>query len=213
MKLPTTMRMDASQEAEIIVRICAGEKELFHTLILPYERTVYLTALSLLKSEAEAEDAAQDAIVKAFRYLNTFRSDSRFSTWLISITLNEARSRLRQAARVPIESLDADEHEGDFTPALLTDWREIPSEALERRELQALLRAAVQELPLIYREVFTLRDLEERNPDETAALLNITVNLVKVRLHRARMMLQKRLVPILKSAAPRRGILGRRSWS
>ncbi len=81
------------------MRICAGEKELFHTLILPYERTVYLTALSLLKSEAEAEDAAQDAIVKAFRYLHTFRSDSRFSTWLISITLNEARSRLRQAAR------------------------------------------------------------------------------------------------------------------
>ncbi len=114
---------------------------------------------------------------------------------------------------LPLESLDADEHEGDFTPALLTDWREIPSEALERRELQALLRAAVQELPRIYREVFTLRDLEERDPDETAALLNITVNLVKVRLHRARMMLQKRLVPILKSAAPRQGILGRRSWS
>jgi RNA polymerase sigma-70 factor, ECF subfamily len=209
------MRNDAVNESDIIARICAGEKELFHTLIRPYERTVYVTALSLLKSEAEAEDAAQDAVVKAFRYLNTFRSDSRFSTWLISITLNEARSRLRKANRVAVESLDEyqEEHEGDFTPALLTDWREIPSEALERRELQATLRTAVEALPHIYREVFTLRDLEERDANETAELLGITLNLVKVRLHRARMMLQKRLVPELKALAPRQGLLRRKSWS
>jgi len=209
------MRNDAVNEADIIARICAGEKELFHTLIRPYERTVYVTALSLLKSEVEAEDAAQDAVVKAFRYLKTFRSDSRFSTWLISITLNEARSRLRKANRLPVESLDEyqEEHEGDFTPALLTDWREIPSEALERRELQATLRTAVEGLPHIYREVFTLRDLEERDANETAELLGITLNLVKVRLHRARMMLQKRLVPELKALAPRQGLLRRKSWS
>jgi RNA polymerase sigma-70 factor (ECF subfamily) len=209
------MRNDAVNEAEIIARICAGEKELFHALIVPYERAVYLTVLSLLKSEAEAEDAAQDAFVKAYRYLNTFRADSRFSTWLISIALNEARSRLRKASRVAIESLDEyqEEHEGDFTPALLTDWREIPSEALERRELQATIRSAVEELPLIYREVLVLRDLEERDPAETAELLGISSNLVKVRLHRARMMLQKRLVPALKSSAPRQGFWGRKSWS
>lgn len=209
------MRNDAVNETDIIARICAGEKELFHTLIRPYERTVYVTALSVLKSEAEAEDAAQDAIVKAFRYLGTFRADARFSTWLISITLNEARSRLRKSSRVPVESLDQyqEEHDGDFTPALLTDWREIPSEALERRELQATLRTAVQDLPHIYRQVFTLRDLEERDANETAELLGITLNLVKVRLHRARMMLQKRLVTELKALAPRQGLLRRKSWS
>jgi RNA polymerase sigma-70 factor (ECF subfamily) len=209
------MRNDAVNEAEIIARICAGERELFHTLILPYERTVYLTVLSLLKSEAEAEDAAQDAFVKAYRHLKTCRADSRFSTWLISIALNEARSRLRKSNRVPIESLEGfqEEHEGDFTPALLTDWREIPSEALERREFQAALRTAVEELPMIYGQVFVLRDLEERDANETADLLGISCNLVKVRLHRARMMLQKRLVPALRSLAPRRGLLGRKSWS
>ena len=115
-----------------------------------------------------------------------------------------------------IESLEEhqEEREGDYTPAMLTDWREIPSEALERSELRATLESAVGELPPIYREVFTLRDLEELNVEETARLLGVTANVVKVRLHRARMLLQKRLVPLLKSSfKPRRGLLGRALWS
>jgi RNA polymerase sigma-70 factor, ECF subfamily len=100
--------------------------------------------------------------------------------------------------------------EGDYTPAPLTDWREIPLEALERKELREALRVAVSELPGIYRQVFTLRDLEELNIEETAQALGITAGAVKVRLHRARIMLQKRLVPYLKTTAPaRRGFFGR----
>jgi RNA polymerase sigma-70 factor (ECF subfamily) len=205
-----------SHESGLIERICAGERELFHDLIRPYERKVYLTALALLGSEAEAEDAAQETMIKGFRNLGSFRRESKFSTWLISIALNEARSRLRKSKRAQIESLDADaeSYEGDFTPAMLADWREIPSEALERSELRATLQAAVAELPAIYREVFTLRDLEEMNVDETARALGVTANVVKVRLHRARMMLQKRLVPLLKASfSPRRRIFGRALWS
>jgi RNA polymerase sigma-70 factor, ECF subfamily len=210
------MRAQDSQETGLIERICRGEKELFHELIRPYERRVYLTALALLGSETEAEDAAQETMIKAFRNLKSFRSESRFSTWLISIALNEARSRLRKSKRMPVESLEGQEetHEGDFTPAMLTDWREIPSETLERSELRAALQSAVEELPPIYREVFTLRDLEELNVDETAKMLGVTANVVKVRLHRARMLLQKRLVPLLKTSfAPRRGLFGRALWS
>jgi RNA polymerase sigma-70 factor, ECF subfamily len=210
------MRLEDNHEAGLIERICLGERDLFHDLIRPYERKIYLTALALLGSEAEAEDAAQETMIKAFRNLRSFRSESRFSTWLVSIALNEARSRLRKSKRTQIESLDADadNHEGDFTPAMLTDWREIPSEALERSELRATLQAAVAELPPIYREVFTLRDLEELNVEETARALGVTANVVKVRLHRARMLLQKRLVPLLKTSfAPRRGLLGRALWS
>jgi RNA polymerase sigma-70 factor (ECF subfamily) len=200
----------------LIERICLGESELFHELILPHERKIYLTVLAVLGSEAEAEDAAQETMIKAFRNLRSFRSESRFGTWLVSIALNEARSRLRKSKRAQMESLDADaeSYEGDFTPAMLTDWREIPSEALERSELRAELQAAVAELPAIYREVFTLRDLEELNVEETARALGVTANVVKVRLHRARMLLQKRLVPFLKSAfPPRRGFFGRALWS
>jgi RNA polymerase sigma-70 factor, ECF subfamily len=211
------LRAAESRESELIERVCAGEKDAFHELIRPHERRVYLTALALLGSETEAEDAAQEVMIKAFRNLRSFRSESKFGTWLVSIALNEARSRLRKAKRVHTESLDAseDNYEGDFTPAVLTDWREIPSEALERSELRATLQAAVEELPPIYREVFTLRDLEELNVEETAEVLGVSSNVVKVRLHRARMLLQKRLVPLLKTSflPQRRGLFGRALWS
>ena len=216
MHIPEPSEFATSRESSLIERICAGENDLFHELIRPYERRVYLTVFALLGNETEAEDAAQEAMIKAFRNLKSFRSESKFSTWLLSIALNEARSRLRKAKRMHIESLEEqqEEREGDYTPAMLTDWREIPSEALERSELRATLESAVGELPPIYREVFTLRDLEELNVEETARLLGVTANVVKVRLHRARMLLQKRLVPLLKSSfKPRRGLLGRALWS
>jgi len=190
-------------EAALIERILAGEKELFHELIRPYERRVYLTVFSMVKNETEAEDAAQETVISAYRHLASFRGDAKFSTWLTTIAINEGRKRLRKAKRAAEESIEeqAEGHEGDFTPAPLTDWREIPLEALERKELRQALRSAVAELPDIYRQVFTLRDLEELNVEETAEALGINPGAVKVRLHRARMMLQKRLVPFLKSTA------------
>lgn len=192
----------------MIAAILSGEHQLFHELIRPYERSVYLMALSLLKNEAEAEDAAQEAFLKAYRNLSRFRSEARFSTWLISIVLNEARARLRRKQPALTDSLD-DDREGSVTPAQLTDWREIPSQSLERSEIRELLRRAMLALPLPYREVFILRELEERNVQETAETLGITPASVKMRLHRARMMLQKLLAPQLKSAvpAPRRRFL------
>jgi RNA polymerase sigma-70 factor (ECF subfamily) len=111
-----------------------------------------------------------------------------------------------------LESLDEEkeEREGDFTPAVLTDWREIPSEALEKKEMRQILRGAVEQLPPIYREVLVLRDLEELNQEETAKALGIPITLVKVRLHRARMILQKLLAPVLSAAAPaKKGFFGR----
>jgi len=199
-------------EAGLIARIVTGEKELFHELIRPYERMVYLTLFSIVKNETEAEDGAQETVISAYRHLASFRGDAKFSTWLTTIAINEGRKRLRKAKRAAEESIEeeVEAHEGDYSPAPLTDWREIPLEALERKELREALRVAVAELPDIYRQVFTLRDLEELNVEETAQALGITTGAVKVRLHRARMMLQKRLVPFLKTMAPvRRGFFGR----
>ena len=196
-----------TNEAGLIARILAGEKELFHELIRPFERMVYLTLISILKNETDAEDAAQETVISAYRHLAAFRGDAKFSTWLTTIAINEGRKRLRKAKGAAEESIEEQEegHEGDFTPAPLTDWREIPLEALERKELREALRSAVAELPGIYRQVFILRDLEELNIEETAQALGINPGAVKVRLHRARMMLQKRLVPFLKTTAPARG--------
>lgn len=187
-------------EAAMIAAILAGDQRQFHDLIRPFERSVYRMALSMLRNEAEAEEVAQEAFLRAFRNLAKFRADSKFSTWLISITLNEARSRLRRHKVVKMESLDVpDEERGHVTPALLRDWREIPSEVLERGEVRSILRQAIEDLPEIYREVFVLRDEEEMSVQEIADMLEISVSAVKVRLHRARLMLQKRLVPELKS--------------
>jgi RNA polymerase sigma-70 factor (ECF subfamily) len=157
-------------------------------------------ALSYVKNEADAEDAAQEAFVRAFRKLSSFRAESKFSTWLMSITINEARTRLRRQALVRMEPLEQlpDEDKG-ISPALLRDWREIPSEALEREEVRDLILRAVEQLPDIYREVFLLRDVEELTISDTAEALNISIPSVKVRLHRARLMLQKQLAPQLKT--------------
>lgn len=201
------------REKTLISRILGGEIDLFHELIRPYERMVFLAVFAMVKNEQEAEDGAQDVMISAFRNLRSFRGESKFSTWLVTIAMNEGRKRLRKTKASALDSLDEDkeEHEGDFTPEALTDWREIPSVALEKKELREKVREAVQGLPELYREVVVLRDLEELNQEETSAALGIPISLVKVRLHRGRMMMQKRLVPYLKTAAApaKKSFLGR----
>jgi RNA polymerase sigma-70 factor (ECF subfamily) len=192
-------------EPRMIAAILAGDSEQYHELIRPYERSVFKMALSFMKNEADAEDVAQESFLKAFRKLSDFRGQAKFSTWLISITLNEARGRLRRQAIVRMESLDeAPEEGGHISPALLRDWREVPSEALERREIRQMLQDAIANLSPLYREVLLLRDVEDFSIEETATALAITTGTVKVRLHRARMMMQKELAPKLKNTGPRR---------
>lgn len=195
------------RDRQIIARVLAGERELFHELIRPYEKSVYLAAYSLLQNEADAEEVAQEAVLKAYRNLGTFRGDAKFSTWLITIALNEARGRLRHARLIAFDSIDEPaEEDSDVTPAVISDWREVPNEALERKEVRELLGKAMESLPETYREVFVLRDVEEMNIAETAVALGINEQLVKTRLLRARLMMQKILAPQLKSR--RTGFLG-----
>lgn len=189
----------------MIAAILNGDTEEYHNLIRPYELSVYRTALSFMKNESDAEDVAQEAFLKAFRNLKSFRGNAKFSTWLISITLNEARGRLRRQRTLRMESLDdTPDQGGHVSPALLRDWREIPSEALERKEVRQMLQDAIGTLSPIYREVLLLRDVEDLSIEETSAALMVSTSTVKVRLHRARMMLQKLLAPQLKSMNPKR---------
>jgi RNA polymerase sigma-70 factor (ECF subfamily) len=196
-------------EAECIRRILAGEKQLFHDLIRPCERGIYFLLLSLLRNEAEAEDAAQETAIKVYRNLQLFRGDSQFRTWVLSIARNEGLGRLRRSESRREDSLDAltADQSGDYTPAFLTNWREVPAQALERKELGELLRSSIEGLPEIYRNVVLLRDIEEMDVRETAVALGITEGTVKVRLHRARALLQRNLAPRLKGFAPKRGRL------
>ena len=196
---------DPAFEADCIRRILSGEGHLFHALIRPCERSIFFLLLSLLGDESEAEDVAQETAIKVYLNLKNFRGEAKFRTWVLSIARNEGLGRLRKTGARREDSLDAgtDDQTGDYTPAILTSWREVPFEALERQELGALLRQAIERLPAIYRNVVLLRDIEEMDVRETAAALGITEGAVKVRLHRARTLLQRELAPKLEGFAPR----------
>lgn len=197
-------------ERELISRVLSGERELFHDLVRPYERSLYFAAYSVLENEQDAEDVAQEAVLKALKSLASFRGEAKFGTWLVSIAINEARARLRHQRVLKFESVEAgqEDEEGNFVPAVLSDWREVPSEALERKELRELLRSALESLPQIYREVLILRDVQEFNIADTAAMLGINDGVVKTRLSRARLMMQKILAPQLKTKHASGGIFG-----
>lgn len=199
----TRVDQDNGQQLEmaLIRQICAGEKELYYELIKPYERSIYLAAFAIMRNPADAEEVAQDAFLKAFRALPAFRGEARFSTWLERIAVNEARMRLRRARLEKSEPIEAEDPEtGEYSPLLLSDWREIPSEALERKEVRQILVQALLLLPDKYREVITLRDIQSRSIVETAELLGLSVAAVKTRLLRARLKLRDLVAPLQKSA-------------
>jgi len=179
------------KEARLIEDVLAGRHDQFHELIAPYRRGVYLTAYDILQVAADAEEVAQEAFLKAFRALRSFRRESQFSTWLFRIAINEARMKLRRRREVPLETVfPGEDEDGDYTPLMLADWREIPSEALLREETRRLVQESIAELPANYREVLTLRDVNGKNIAETSEILGITIGNTKARLLRARLMLR-----------------------
>jgi len=192
------VRTDAAvAEADMIGLICDGNGDLFVELVRPYQKMVYSTAVSIVRNEQDAEDVAQEALFKAFKNLRQFRGDCKFSTWLIQITMNEARQRLRKKKRAAEDSLDAgsDDEGGTYTLIDMADWREIPSEALRRKELRQALTHAISQLKPIYRDVFTLRDIQQCSVAETAIALAISEASVKTRLLRARHQMRDALAP------------------
>jgi RNA polymerase sigma-70 factor, ECF subfamily len=188
-------------EQQLIQRTRDGEREAFYELIRPYERRVYAAAFAILRNEADADDCAQEAVLKAFKHIRQFRAEAKFSTWLIQIAVNEARMRRRKERAEIMEPLDKDTNEEDsYSPRDFADWREIPSEVLERKEIREKLAEALGSLGQIYREVFVLRDMEQLSIDETAKALGISTASVKTRLLRARLMLRDLLAPGLGGA-------------
>jgi RNA polymerase sigma-70 factor (ECF subfamily) len=188
-------------EESLIQRVCDGEHEAFYELIRPYERRVYAAAFAITQNDADAEDVAQDAMLKAFKNLRQFRAESRFSTWLIQITVNEARMRKRKERSHLVEPMiELQDEEGNYIPRDFADWREIPSETLERKEIREKLGEALASIGDIYREVFVLRDMQHLSIEETAKTLGISTASVKTRLLRARLMLRDLLAPGLDGA-------------
>lgn len=187
----------AALEASLIERVIEGDHEAFADLLKPYERMIYVSALSILGNEADAEEAAQESILKAFRALPRFRKESKFSTWLVQIVINESKMKLRKDRRRLYDSLDeaTQSEDGDYIPRDFADWREIPSEALQNQELRQALATALATLPAKYRSVLVLRDVQQLNIRETAEMLGISEANVKTRLSRARLQMRDALAP------------------
>jgi RNA polymerase sigma-70 factor (ECF subfamily) len=178
----------------MIASVLAGDSEQFQDLIRPYVRSVYRVARSLVQDESHAEKVVQEAVITAFRKLADFRRPTRFAAWLITITLNAARGRLLGEGPGITKSVEHTcEAEQESSRAQLSSWSEIPAEALERKETQEILQSAIHDLCLACREVLLLRDMEGFSIEETAAVLAIDAGTVKVRLHRARLTILKKL--------------------
>jgi RNA polymerase sigma-70 factor (ECF subfamily) len=186
-----------SEEGLLIRRIQNGEVDAFYELVRPYERALFVTALALLKNDADAEEVAQEAVLKAFKNITRFRQEAKFSTWLIQICINESKMKLRKQRRHLFESIDEGQQndEGDYIPKDFADWREIPSEALEQKELREALLRAMDSLPEKYRTVLILRDIQYLSISETAKVLGISESNVKTRLLRARLQMRDALAP------------------
>ena len=158
-----------------------------------HNRQMFRTARAILRDDAEAEDALQEAYLQAYRSLGSFRADAQFSTWLARIVVNEALMRLRKSARrasiVPIQAAaPVEEVEG-----ISDDAMEKPEGAAERGEMRRLLEAQIDLLPDLYRTVFMLRAVEELSVEETAAVLNLPPATVRTRFFRARSLLREGL--------------------
>src|SRR5258708_306344 len=161
--LATTQTEFMRDESALIERIRGGEKALFYELIRPYERSVYLSAYSVLHNQADAEEVMQETLLKAFTHLDQLRSTDKFKSWLMLIAINEARMRRRKDRQHLYESLEEqtmETEEGEFMPRQFSDWREIPSDIAERKETKSAVRSALDTLPDNYRAVLVLRDMQ-----------------------------------------------------
>jgi RNA polymerase sigma-70 factor (ECF subfamily) len=183
---------DRDQDAAAISQVLAGNPGAFEELVRKYDRRIYRVTLAITQNKEDAEDAMQDAFLKALEHLGQFAGEARFSTWLTRIAVNEALQRLRRRSR--FESLEEPVEVGDsLLPQQVEEWRPNPEQLYEREELRDLLERAIAALPAIYRTVLVLRDVEHLSNEETAEALDLTVAAVKSRLLRARLMMRDRL--------------------
>jgi RNA polymerase sigma-70 factor, ECF subfamily len=191
--LPRAGSPDAP-DAELARRVAAGDQAAFEVLMRRHNRTLFRTARAILRDDAEAEDALQEAYLRAYRTIGSFRGEARLSTWLARVVANEALMRLRKHARrsaiVPLQPGVAVE---DLNQIAEGSMEKGPESSARRAEMRKLLEARIDALPGAYRAVFMLRAVEEYSVEETASILEIPDATVRSRLFRARSLLREAL--------------------
>jgi RNA polymerase sigma-70 factor (ECF subfamily) len=184
----------ALSDLETARRIDAGDRAVLVALMRQHNQRLYRAARSILRDDADAEDAVQEAYLQAFRAIGQFRGDSRLSTWLTRIAINTALARRRQRVRqAEVVWLDADPAADAEVAMTIDPSQEDPARAAARAELRALIESRIDRLPEAFRTVFVLRGVEELSVEETAGLLGIPPQTVRTRFFRARALLRESL--------------------
>jgi RNA polymerase sigma-70 factor (ECF subfamily) len=194
-------------DEEVIDRVRAGETALYEVIMRRYNQRLYRVARAILHNDSEAEDVMQDAYVRAYANLNQFAARAPFSTWLTRIAVNEALARRR--SRVHHQQVDIIEFDGEISMKD-TGQSSDPEQSASDSQLKGFLEQAVLDLPEHYRTIVMLRDIEELSTSETAQVLDLTEENVKIRLHRGHGMIRnwlfERIGPRAKEAFPFMGV-------
>lgn len=187
-------------DEKLITAAAGGDKSAFSALVKRYEETVYSFSYKVCRDQQKAEEALQDTFVNVYRKLGSFDGKSKFSTWLYSIVTNNClMKRRRRKLDDLLESLDDPPTNNDGTLAQqIIRWDETPADVLIKKEFHSHLDKAVLKLPVEYRLVFVLRDLEGKSGEETATILGISEEAAKSRLRRARAFLRTELTPYMR---------------
>jgi RNA polymerase sigma-70 factor, ECF subfamily len=184
----------ASDDLALVHASKSGDVAAFEELVKRYDRKLLRIAQHLTHNLEDAQDVVQEAFLKAFQHLGQFRENSKFSTWLIRITLNQSLMKLRKLRLAREVSIDNDfQSEEDHLPIDVADWAPNPEELYGAAELREILRKALQELAPGSRAVFVLRDIEGLSLEQTAEVLDLSLAAVKARSRRARLQLRERL--------------------
>jgi RNA polymerase sigma-70 factor, ECF subfamily len=190
---PLPSQVVKEDEPALVAAAQSGQIEAFETLVERYERKIFRLTMNITQNREDAEDAMQEAFLKAFEHLGEFQGNSRFYTWLVRIAVNQALMKLRKRRPNQV-SLDAEVDTGEDTiPREVEDWGPSPEDRYEQSELSGILSQAIGELDPPFRIVFQLRDIEELSTEETAEALGLSVPAVKSRLLRARLKLRQKL--------------------
>jgi RNA polymerase sigma-70 factor (ECF subfamily) len=190
-------------DLELVQQAKEGNLQAFGELVQRHERKIFRLTQHITGNREDAEDALQEAFLKAFSRLSQFQAESQFYTWLVRIAVNESLMKLRKRKARPTVSLDEPiQADGDFLPREHAAWEPNPEQKYQQEELREILDRAVQSLSPLFRAVFVLRDLEELSTDETAELLQLSVPAVKSRLLRPRLQLREKLSKHFRRGAP-----------
>jgi len=190
-RLPSSVARE--DEHLLVAAAKGGDAGAFEELVNRYERKIFRLTMNITRNREDAEDAMQDAFMKAFSHLDRFHEESRFYTWLVRIAANEALMRLRKRRPNQFSLDEPIESEDDFVPQQIEDWGPSPEQRFAQTEMRDILRGVIEELPHDFRIVFLLRDVEGLSTEETAGAVGISEAAVKSRLLRARLKLRKKL--------------------